>query len=131
MAERTLHKPYTKYRLHIHKITRMHILICKIIRNIRLCISLASIKIITPNWVIQEACYFFTRLESQLLKLSMTIFFCLALISTLKILISNKIKAIFHIHMHIDMQNKVSTAHAVYGADLTTNLNEILLRQKH
>lgn len=28
--------------------------------------------------------------------------------------------------MHIDMQNKVSTAHAVYGADLTTTFNKIL-----
>lgn len=27
--------------------------------------------------------------------------------------------------MHIDMQNKVSTAPAVYGADLTANLNKI------
>lgn len=53
-------------------------------------------------------------------------FFRLALISTLKVLISNKIKAIFHIHMHIDMQNKVSTAHAVYGADLTTNFIKYL-----
>lgn len=27
--------------------------------------------------------------------------------------------------MYVDMQNKVSTAHAVYGADLTTNLHKI------
>lgn len=77
MEERTLLKPYTKYRLHVHKITRMHNIRNNEQRSFMYLFSFN--KNHYPHLGNSRSLLFLTHLANQLQKLSLAIF-CLTLI---------------------------------------------------